>query len=93
MINMQIRNIYDGGKYLKRFKLFCVLSICAIMLATLSCSDGGGSSGGTAGSGIVTMSITDAKPMLPDNITSFKIKFDEVLAHKSGGGWVSLPLA
>jgi hypothetical protein len=39
------------------------------------------------------MSITDAKPMLPANITAFKVKFDEVLVHKSGGGWISLPLA
>jgi hypothetical protein len=63
------------------------------MLATLSCSDGGGSSGTTAGTGIVSMSITDAKPMLPANITAFKVKFDEVLVHKSGGGWISLPMA
>jgi hypothetical protein len=78
---------------MKEFKLFCGLSICVVMLVTLSCSDGGGSSGTTAGSGIVTMSITDAKPMLPDNITAFKVKFDEILVHKSGGGWISLPLA
>ena len=78
---------------MKGFKLFCGLSICVVMLATLSCSDGGGSSSTTAGSGIVTMSITDAKPMLPANITAFKVKFDEVLVHKSGGGWISLPLA
>jgi hypothetical protein len=78
---------------MKWFKLFCSFSICAVMLAILSCSDGGGSSGTTAGSGIVSMSITDAKPMLPDNITAFKVKFDEVLVHKSGGGWISLPMA
>ena len=78
---------------MKGFKLFCGLSICVVMLATLSCSDGGGSSSTTAGSGIVSMSITDAKPMLPANITAFKVKFDEVLVHKSGGGWISLPLA
>ena len=78
---------------MKGFKLYCGLSICVVMLVTLSCSDGGGSSGTTAGSGIVTMSITDAKPMLPDNITAFKVKFDEILVHKSGGGWISLPLA
>ena len=78
---------------MKWFKLFCSFSICAVMLATLSCSDGGGSSTTTAGSGIVSMSITDAKPMLPDNITAFKVKFDEVLVHKSGGGWISLPMA
>ena len=78
---------------MKGFKLFCGLSICVVMLATLSCSDGGGSSSTTAGSGIVTMSITDAKPMLPANITAFKVKFDEVLVHKSGGGWISLPMA
>ena len=78
---------------MKWFKLYCGLSICVVMLATLSCSDGGGNSSTTAGSGIVTMSITDAKPMLPANITAFKVKFDEVLVHKSGGGWISLPLA
>ncbi|MGB5422874.1 MAG: DUF4382 domain-containing protein, partial [Desulfobacterales bacterium] len=78
---------------MKRFKLFCGFSICVVMLATLSCSDGGGSSGTTAGTGIVSMSITDAKPMLPANITAFKVKFDEVLVHKSGGGWISLPMA
>jgi hypothetical protein len=78
---------------MKWFKLYCSFSICAVMLAILSCSDGGGSSGTTAGSGIVSMSITDAKPMLPDNITAFKVKFDEVLVHKSGGGWISLPMA
>lgn len=80
-------------EYMKRFKLFCGFSICVVMLATLSCSDGGGSSGTTAGTGIVSMSITDAKPMLPANITAFKVKFDEVLVHKSGGGWISLPMA
>ena len=78
---------------MKRFKLFCGFSICVVMLATLSCSDGGGSSSTTASSGIVTMSITDAKPMLPADITAFKVKFDEVLVHKSGGGWISLPMA
>ena len=78
---------------MKGFKLFCGLSICLVVLTTLSCSDGGGSSSTTAGSGIVSMSITDAKPMLPANITAFKVKFDEVLVHKSGGGWISLPLA
>jgi len=78
---------------MKRFKLFCGFSICVVMLATLSCSDGGGSSGTTVGTGIVSMSITDAKPMLPANITAFKVKFDEVLVHKSGGGWISLPMA
>ena len=86
-------NHFNGGKCMKWFKLFCGFSLCVAVLATLSCSDGGGSSSTTAGSGIVTMSITDAKPMLPANITAFKVKFDEVLVHKSGGGWISLPMA
>jgi hypothetical protein len=77
---------------MKWLKLFFGFSLCVALLANLSCSDGGGSSSTTAVSSIVTMSITDAKPMLPANITAFKVKFDEVLVHKSGGGWISLPL-
>jgi hypothetical protein len=38
------------------------------------------------------MSVTDAKPMLPDGVTNLFVTFDEVRVHKSGGGWTSLPL-
>ena len=52
--------------------------------------------GGAIGSGEVSMSITDAKPLLPegaDQATNLKVTFTEILVHKSGGGWISLPLA
>ena len=41
------------------------------------------------------MHITDAKPLLPEgskNVTNLWITFTGVLVHKSGGGWISLPL-
>jgi hypothetical protein len=31
------------------------------------------------------MSVTDAKPMLPDGVTNLFVTFDEVRVHKSGG--------
>ncbi len=52
--------------------------------------------GGSNPSGEVTMSITDAKPLLPegaDQATNLVVEFTEILVHKSGGGWKSLPLA
>jgi len=77
---------------MKRFKLLCILSIIVVLSATFSCSDGGGSDS-SVNSGIVAMSVTDAKPMLPQNVTNFWVRFEEVWVHKSGGGWISLPLA
>jgi hypothetical protein len=77
---------------MKRSKLLWVLSAIVLLSSTFSCSDGGGS-GSSISSGIVTMSVTDAKPMLPDNVTNFWVRFEEIWVHKSGGGWISLPLA
>lgn len=77
---------------MKRFKLLCILSIIVVLSATFSCSDGGGSDS-SVNSGIVAMSVTDAKPMLPQNVTNFWARFEEVWVHKSGGVWISLPLA
>lgn len=54
---------------------------------------GGGGGGDSTGSGEVTMSITDAKPVLPEGAEHLLITFEEVLVHKAGGGWISLPLA
>jgi hypothetical protein len=34
--------------------------------------------------------MTDAKPVLPDNLTHCFVTIDEVLVHKSGGAWESL---
>ncbi len=61
-------------------------------LVLFACGGGGGSSSIPAGSGIVTMSVTDAKPLLPENATNFFVEFSEVWIHKPGEGWKQLPL-
>jgi hypothetical protein len=55
---------------MKLFKLLCVLSIIFVLTATFSCSGGGGSDS-SVDSGIVAMSVTDARPMLPENVINF----------------------
>jgi hypothetical protein len=65
------------------------LLIVSSFLMITACGGGGGDS---TGSGEVSMSITDAKPLLPDGVTNLWITFTEVLVHKSGGGWESLPM-
>ena len=52
----------------------------------------GGDGGSGASSGTVSMDITDAKPMLPEGTKNVRITFEEVLVHRAGGGWISLPL-
>jgi len=77
---------------MKIHKLFICLLIAFSFLMITACGGGGGDS---TGSGEVTMSIADAKPLLPEgaeNITNLWVKFTDVLVHKSGGGWNSLPL-
>jgi hypothetical protein len=66
----------------------------SLVIMTFGCGggSGGSSGGGGGGSGIASMSITDAKPMLPDNVTNCFVTIDEVLVHKSGGSWQILPL-
>jgi len=54
---------------------------------------GGGGGGGTSSSGTISMAITDAKPSLPTGVVHVFVTIDEVLVHKSGGDWISLPLA
>jgi len=61
------------------------------LLILSACSSGGGGDA-NVGSGTIQMSITDAKPMLPDGATNLFITFEEVLVHKSGGSWILLPL-
>ena len=73
-------------KKLKGLIWFIVLFSVMFLVA---CSGGGGTGGGT---GTLSMSVTDAKPMLPAGVTNLFVTFEEVLVHKSGGGWTSLPL-
>jgi hypothetical protein len=61
------------------------------VLVLVACG-GSGSGEGTAGSGTITVSITDAKPKLPGEATNLWVTFEEVLVHKPGRGWISLPL-
>ena len=75
------------------------LSKCLIFLismislaVTFGCGGSGGGDGGGSSTGTVSMSITDAKPVLPDNVTNCFVTIDQVLAHSPGGGWVPLPM-
>ena len=65
--------------------LICFLSLSLFIVAC----DGGSDS---SGSGVVTMSVTDAKPLLPENVTNLFVEFSEVWVHKPGEGWIELEL-
>ena len=72
--------------------LFWGILIC-LPVFVVSCGGGGGGSGTTTSdSGTVTMSITDAKPLLPETIVNFFVEFSEVWVHKPGNGWIQLLL-
>ena len=51
---------------------------------------GGGDSG--AGSGTLSIDITDAMSMLPDGTTEVNVTIEAVFVHKKGGGWVECDL-
>ena len=75
---------------MKRRVLYLVM-FTAVLTFLVGC--GGGSGGSSVGgSGTVSMSVTDAKPVIPGDPTELWIIFEEVRGHKSGGGWVTLPL-
>jgi len=83
-----------GMKILK-----CLIFVISVMsLAVIfGCGAGGRESDSESSStGTVSMSITDAKPMLMENpgkkIENVFVTIDQVLVHKSSGGWKSLPL-
>jgi hypothetical protein len=80
-----------------------VWTVTFLLLLILSACDGGGGGGELdvssptssegASFGTLSMNITDAKPVLPEGTVNVWITFEEVLAHASGAGWISLPLA
>ena len=76
-------------KALKFFTLCCFVSFSLFVAA---CGGGGGGGGGSSDSGTVAMSVTDAKPLLPENVTNLFVEFSEVWVHKSGEGWKQLTL-
>jgi hypothetical protein len=78
-------------------RTLATLALAAILSFFTGCGgSGGGSSGGTDASstGTLSMSMTDAKPLLPETsgktITNVFVTIDDVLVHSPGGGWVSL---
>ncbi|MGD9366291.1 MAG: DUF4382 domain-containing protein [Desulfobacteraceae bacterium] len=77
---------------MKTVKLMTLWGMVAFIFFTAGCSGGGGS-GGSGNTGSLTMSVTDAKPLLPDNVTHLFVEFSEIWVHKSGGGWKKLTLA
>jgi hypothetical protein len=78
---------------MKAYKCLVFFISLALMAVTFGCGgNGGGGDGSGSSTGIVAMSITDAKPVLPANVTNCFVTIDEVLVHSSGGGWETLPL-
>jgi hypothetical protein len=74
---------------MKALKFFTILCLVSFSFFIAACNDGGGGSGDT---GTVTMSVTDAKPLLPENVTNLFVEFSEVWVHKPGDGWKQLEL-
>ena len=75
-------------RFAKQFVVFNLL----IFTCFFSGCGGGGGGGTTSDSGTVTLSVTDAKPLLPDNAENFFVQFSEVWVHKPGEEWIELPL-
>jgi hypothetical protein len=72
---------------MKILKLFSFIIMAPLLF--IACSGGGGD---TSDTGSVAMSITDAKPLLPENVERFIVEFSGVRVHKPGEGWIELPL-
>ena len=76
------------GLFMKRALFIAVL--CGTLISLLAgCGGGGGSS---SDSGSLYIQISDAKPLIPGDPQEVWITFSEVLVHKAGGDWISLPL-
>ena len=77
---------------MKLYRLLIFLTITSSFIIITACGGGGG---GSIGYGEVIVHMTDAKPLLPEgaeNVTNLWITIANVSVHKSGGGWISLPL-
>jgi hypothetical protein len=79
---------------MRSIKKLVIWSSLCFLLFIASCGGGGDSgSGAISETGTVSMFVTDAKPLLPeDNVINFFVEFSEVWVHKSGGGWIQLEL-
>lgn len=76
----------------RKYLLFAVL-VCGLILPACGGGGGGGAVGNVTPSGSLSVAVTDAKPVLPSNITQVLVTIDELSVHQSGGGWVSPALA
>ena len=65
----------------------CMLLALGTSMFLLGCG------GDDSDAGSLSIRITDAKPLLEVDAIQALITFDEVRAHRAGGGWVSLPMA
>ena len=74
---------------MKALKIFILCFFVSFSFFIAACNDGGG---GSSDSGTITMSVTDAKPLLPENVTNLLVEFSEVWVHKPGEGWRELTL-
>ena len=74
---------------MKALNICIVCCLAFFSLFIVACSDSGG---GSSDSGTVSMSITDAKPLLPENVTNLLVEFSEVWVHKPQEGWIQLEL-
>ena len=87
---------------MRRYTVLGVLALLVLLVSLgallLSCGGGGGSGSGSSdasgtNAGTLSISVTDAKPELPDGVTKVLFTFGEVRVHTPGGGWRTLPLA
>jgi hypothetical protein len=76
---------------MKALKFFILCCFVSFSLFVAACGGGGGG-GGSSDSGTVAMSVTDAKPLLPENVANLFVEFSEVWVNKSGEGWKQLTL-
>lgn len=73
---------------MKASRFLILFVFVSLSLLVVGCNSGGGSSE----TGVITMSVTDAKPLLPENVTNVFVDFSEVWVHKPGEGWIELDL-
>ncbi len=76
---------------MKSKKLWLVVMLSLLSLFA-GCGSGGGGSSSGGSTGTISMSMTDAKPVLPEHVANCFVTIDEVLVHTSGGAWKSLPM-
>ena len=70
-----------------KVRTLCMLFALGTSMFLLGCG------GDDSETGSLSIRITDAKPLLEVDAIQALVTFDEVRAHRAGGGWVSFPMA